>query len=273
MKEVISNIIFWWKLYWQEGIFQYLLLAAAVYLLIFHRKQKGTKEILPYGFFTLFLYLFPVSAFVIQKCIGGFVYWRTLWLLPMFPVIALGGAELIGSILDRIRLNRRILNVLLTLLFLATAALCTKTLLGSGDYVRVSNLQKVPEEVAQICNLVLEHADPEDDVIRLAADEHISSYVRVYDSSIHMPYGRRGTGALTLSQRRLHKLLNAEKPRYKRIARRGQLSDCDFLVVKITPKYRSRIMKRNGYSMVGQVNTYGIFKRVKIIDFRKNKGK
>lgn len=269
MKDVISNIIFWWQLYWQEGIFQYLLLFAALYLLVFRRRHPGTRQILPYTAAVLFLYICPLSALVIQKCIGASVYWRMLWLLPTVPVIALAGAEYLGSILDHIHINRRLLNILLTLVFILTAALCGKTLLASGDYVKVSNLQKVPEEVAQVCNIVLEHADPEDDVLMVAADEHLASYIRVYDSSIHMPFGRRGKGALTAPQRRLRRLLNAEKLRYKRIARRAQQADCDFVVVKITESYRPRYMKKNGYKMISQVNTYGIFKRYKVIEFSK----
>ena len=267
MKDVISSIIFWWRLYWQEGIFQYLLLLAAVYLLIFRRRHRGTCQILPYTAVVLLLFICPFSAFVIQKCIGASVYWRMLWLLPTVPVIALAGAECLGTILDRIRMNRRLLNIILTILFIITAGLCGKALLTSGDYVKVANLQKVPEEVAQICNIILENADPEDDVLMAAADEHLASYIRVYDSSIHMPFGRRGKGALTAPQRGLRRLLNAEKLRYKRIARRAQRSDCDFVVVKITEYYRPRYMKKNGYKMVGQVNTYGIFKRVKIKNY------
>lgn len=271
MKNVISNIIFWWPRYWQDGNFQYLLLIAAVYLLIFRRKHRGTQQILPYTAFALFLFVCPVSAFVIQKCIGAFVYWRMLWLLPTVPVIALAGAECFGSFLDRIYMNRKILNLLLTLVFIVTAGLCGKALLTSGDYVKVSNLQKVPEEVAQICNIVLEHADPEDEVLMLAADEHLASYVRVYDSSIHMPFGRRGKGALTSPQRFLHRLLNAETLRYKKISKRAQQSDCDFVIVTIADNYQPALMEQNGYVMIAEINSYGIFKRERIIEFPQKK--
>lgn len=272
MKDAISNILFWWPLYWQEGIFQYLLLIAAIYLLIFRRRHRGTQEILPYTAIVLLLFLCPVSAFVIQTCIGASVYWRMLWLLPTVPVIALAGAECLGSILDRIHINRKLLNLLLTLVFIVTAGLCGRALLTSGDYVKVSNLQKVPEEVAQVCNLVLEHADPEDDVLMLAADEYLSSYIRVYDASIHMPFGRRGKGAMTTPQRRLRRLLNAEELRYKRIAKRAQQSDCDFVVIKINETYHPDHMLDRGYAMIGQINTYGVFKRETVIEYpRKNK--
>ena len=267
MKDTISNIIFWWPSYWQDGNFQYLLLIAAVYLLIFRRRHRGTHQILPYTAFVLLLFVCPVSAFVIQKCIGAAVYWRMLWLLPTVPVISLAGAECFGTFLDRLHMNRRLLNVLLTFIFLVTAGLCGRALLTSGDYVRVSNLQKVPEEVAQICNLVLEHADPEDDVLMLAADEHISSYVRVYDSSIHMPFGRRGKGALTSPQRFLHRLLNAEQMKYKKISKRAQQSDCDFVVADIADNYQPELMEQNGYVLIAEINSYGIFKRERIIDF------
>ena len=42
MKEIVKQTLVFWQNYWGEGYFQYLLLAAVLYLLIFRRKNKKT---------------------------------------------------------------------------------------------------------------------------------------------------------------------------------------------------------------------------------------
>ena len=52
------------------------------------RNKKSTKYLIPYTVVVLAVFFCPISAKVIQKCIGSTVYWRVLWLLPVIPLIA-----------------------------------------------------------------------------------------------------------------------------------------------------------------------------------------
>ena len=95
MKELINQILNFWSNYWGDSLFLYLLILAAAYLLIFKRKEENVKYVLTYLLIMLFLFFCPLTAAVIQKCIGESVYWRVLWLIPSSPVIALAMTELI----------------------------------------------------------------------------------------------------------------------------------------------------------------------------------
>lgn len=90
MKEMIKKSLGFWNNYWGDSVFPYLLAIALLYLLIFKRKKKTTRYVLGYVFLALFLFFFPYTAKIIQKCIGENVYWRVLWLVPSTPVIGPG---------------------------------------------------------------------------------------------------------------------------------------------------------------------------------------
>ncbi len=256
MKESISWIVTNWNLYWGDGSFQYLLLAAAVYLIGWKRKKRSVQQVLLYLLAALFLFACPLTAAVIQKCIGESVYWRILWILPVTPVIALAGTELSE---DR---HTDFLRSGLAVVFLCAAVICANSLLHSGNYSKTANRQKVPDEVANICNLVQENAD-EGTTIRLAADDHIAAYVRVYDPSILMPYGRRTKGSLDRDSRLLYYLINGDPPLHYGLITKFALSKrCNFISVAIPEDFNTGAMESMGYTLIGTVNQYGVFKQI-----------
>ena len=63
-------------------------------------------------------------------------------------------------------------------------------MIKAGNFERVYNRQQVPDQIAMICNRINE--DREGKKVRIAADEYTASYIRVYDPSLKMAYGRRG---------------------------------------------------------------------------------
>ena len=90
MREILQNALTSWDKYWDGSIYPYLLLGAALYLLFFEKKRKQAGYLLGYLVITLALMFCPVTAALIEKCIGGMVYWRVVWIFPALPVIALG---------------------------------------------------------------------------------------------------------------------------------------------------------------------------------------
>ena len=88
MREAIAVTLDAWQKYWGNGFYEYLLAVAGLYFLIFGRKKQKAKELLLYVAVVLIIFFCPVTAWIIQKCVGGSVYWRVLWILPMTPLIA-----------------------------------------------------------------------------------------------------------------------------------------------------------------------------------------
>lgn len=252
MKEIIECTVSSWGLYWGEGYYQYLLLGAVLYLLVFKRKKQSTRTLVPYFFIALVVFSFPVFAGVIMKCIGKSVYWRILWIFPTGLAIALAGTEFIISQKTRV--------VRWGLLFLCCMAIAVsgESVWQAGVYEKVNNYQKVPDVVVQICNIIKE--DSEEEPVRLAADDFIASYVRVYDPSIRMPYGRAGRGAKTEKALTLYNEMSSFEPDYKKIGLLSRSGKCRYLTVQLSKESQKEILARCGYKEIAMVNAYGVFK-------------
>lgn len=254
MKAVMEWIFSMWQMYWSGGFYQYLLLASAVYLLIFRRKKQSTRQVLAFSFVLLLIFVCPFTAKIIRACIGQSVYWRVLWLLPAIPVIALAAAEFLSG------RKSKLLQAALLLLCCIVIALSGKDMFSDGNYTLTVNRQKVPDDVAHVCNMVLEEAEKDglSDVC-LVSDEYLCSYVRVYEPSIRQPYGRRGMGSLVISNERLYRLMHQEEPRdYGRIARICKKKGYQFLAVSV-PEEKEPEITRYGFVRIGDVGSYSIY--------------
>lgn len=256
MKAILSWILSIWKMYWNEGFYQYLLLLSVVYLLICKRKKTGTRQALPFLFAMLFVFFCPFTAVLIRACIGESVYWRALWLIPLIPVIALGATEFLR---DR---KTKLAQAVLLLLFVGVIAVSGKSVMQAGNYIRLANHQKVPNEVAYVCNLMQEKAQEENlTKIRVASDDYISSYIRVYDPTILMPYGRWGKGALNYHATSLYKLVNSDAPNYTKLGKRAKKTHCNFLVLPETSADPTKGLSKYKFEEIGTAGSYTIYYR------------
>lgn len=250
MREIVKIILERWTQYWGEGAYQWLFLAALGYLLLFKRKKEYVKDILLYVAIVLVLFWFPGTAVIIQKCIGQRVYWRVLWLLLNVPVCALAVTEFLK---ERHTVGK-IIGVCAAVVLIS---FCGKGLLKSGVYEPAHNNQKIPYEAAMICNLIKEDAKGEQ--IHLATDDNLASYVRVYDPSITMPYGRGGQGASNRKSKRLYKEICAEEKRYIRIAKYAKAIGCNYIVCNVADEAALLIFEEVGFEVIGTLNQYTIF--------------
>lgn len=148
MREIFENALTSWDKYWDGSFYPYLLLGAALYLLLFERKRKKAGYLLGYLGITLFLFFCPLTSALIQKCIGSMVYWRAIWLLPAVPVMACAFTGLAGKI------RNAGLQIIPVVLCLTLVIFCGTSVWQAGNYVKVANRQKVPEEAAQAAEVI-----------------------------------------------------------------------------------------------------------------------
>lgn len=251
MKEMIKKSLGFWNNYWGDSVFPYLLAIALLYLLIFKRKKKTTRYVLGYVFLALFLFFFPYTAKIIQKCIGENVYWRILWLVPSTSVIALAMTEFIRG-------RKAVLQPVLLVLCTAVIALGGKEFYTEGYYHKVNNYQQVPDVVAGICELAKQDAGGEK--FLLVADEYVSSYIRVYDPSIYLPFGRRGSGGAIGTRRQLYFEINAPSFNYTSIAKYAKRNRCNYLVVKIPNEQQKKELEACRYQELGVIGEYSVYR-------------
>ena len=249
MKEMINKSLEFWNNYWGGSLFPWLLAASVLYLLIFKHRKKTVRYVLAYVCVTLFLFFFPYTAKIIQKCVGESVYWRVLWIVLSAPVTALAMVEFIRG-------RKGFLQQILLVLFAGVIVWSGKEFYTEGYYHKVNNYQQVPDSVAGICELVRQDAGDQDFV--LVADDYISSYVRVYDPSIYLPFGRRGSGGAVGARRQLYLEINAPVFNYTNIARYARWVKCNYLVVKIPNEQQKAELERYGYHELGVVGEYSV---------------
>ena len=251
MKEMIKKSLGFWNNYWGSSIFPYLLVIALLYLLIFKHKKKTTRYVLAYVFLMLFLFFFPYTAKIIQKCIGENVYWRVLWLVPSTSVIALALTEFIRG-------RKSFLQPVLLVLFAGMLAWGGKEFYTEGYYHKVNNYQQVPDVVAGICELAKQDADGKK--FLLVADEYVSSYIRVYDPSVYLPFGRRGSGGAVGARRQLYFEINEPAFNYANIAKYAEWVKCNYLVVKIPNEQQKEELEACHYQELGVVGEYSVYR-------------
>lgn len=251
MREVLKQAAGFWSNYWGDSLMVWLFFASLVFLLIFRRKKKSTKYLLAYSLIVIGVFFCPVTAKIIQKCIGSLVYWRVLWLLPLTPVIAAAMTEFLKE-------RKGLLQFVLVCAAAGAVAISGKGIYQAGNYELVRNNQKVPVEVAALCEMVKKDAG--DTPFLLAADNFISPYVRVYDPSIYMPFNREGRGGKGKKSYRLYQALNAPELDYHHIGAMGREFSCNYLVVRYPNEQQKKELEANQYQEVGTTGFYCLYR-------------
>lgn len=159
-----------------------LLFLCALFFLWLSEQDKGKKVLLVYLAVVIFaLFFFPVFSYVaIRFFLEEEIYYRFLWLLPMGAIVCYSITRLTGMMETKLRK-------------IIVGILCALYLAGSGEMVytnpavtRAENIYHLPESVIQVADrLVL----PGETVKAVVPSEMIQ-FIRQYDATIMMPYGR-----------------------------------------------------------------------------------
>lgn len=171
-----SLVIF--KLYTGLRFLFLITLLAWVYLLV-KEKDSRVRVLLVYApIIIVLLFLFPMSRKVfVAAGLDGETYYRILWTIPM-GVIAVYGLCRLFEKYKKIGLA----------VSAALIVLCGSFVYQSNYISRAENLYHIPNTVIRICDRIR----PENPDARVSAvmPPELIHFVRQYDVSINMPYGR-----------------------------------------------------------------------------------
>lgn len=257
MEEVWNMSLETWLAYWGDGWHIFLFLLCLLYLVIPGKKrEKGDRRIfVGYTLVTLVIFFFPYTANVIANyCIGETVYWRVLWLLPTTSVIAYACTKLCTS------WKNAGFQMVFTALFLGIIVFTGTQVYVEGNYHVPDNQEKVSYEIKAIAELVREDAG--DKKKKLVAPDSIATYIRIYAPDIRMPYGRSSRGAGGEIAKQLHILLNQPQEQVEpaQVTDLASQARCNYLVVWMDEKGQEQEYESNGYSLLGMVDKYYIYK-------------
>lgn len=172
------------KLFFGNPILPIILLASAIYLIIFEKDviKKIILGVLPIVILAGFLLPITKIVYVAAFDDGSDTYYRILWLVPTYMVIGYAACKVIFGFESRIK-QRVALVVSLVIVALSGS------LVYLNQYMSVAeNLYHIPQSVIDVCQ-VIEPAEGEQRV-RAVFPSELVHFVRQYNTNILMPYGR-----------------------------------------------------------------------------------
>ncbi len=172
------------KLYGGNGMLLLMFIAASIYIIA---AEKDIKKKIILGILPLVIlagFLLPVTKIVYVAVFddGSDTYYRLLWIIPMYAVIAYGACKALIRI-KRASVRRGIFALMIVIIAV------TGSFVYGNQYMSVAeNLYHIPQNVIDICD-VISPAEGQPRV-RAAFPSELVHFVRQYDTDILMPYGR-----------------------------------------------------------------------------------
>jgi len=259
MEKIMEAVVTTYEKYVGSSWHMVLLAVAAVFILFFAKEKK--YKIIFSGYVILFgiIYLCPFTAWIIIKTfIGRTVYWRMFWSLPSALIIAYGCSCLLG------RIPAGWVKALTAIACVVCISVTGKIVVNMDIYDSNTNRFKLPAAVPGICELIKSDAQQQGlEVVKVVACNSLVSYIRQYDASILMPYGRNALRqeGLSTNEAELFELFNQEETNYERLNILMTEEECNYFIVSDTAGIKDKYLAK-GYQPVGEIEVYTIFRTV-----------
>lgn len=252
--EVFDLIKFFWKHYNGKGFYLYLFLGCMVLLLFLRERRKYNRYLFWYCIGGLILYWIPYTAKIIMDyAIGKTVYWRMFWLLPITFVIAYFAVSCISQ------LKNRLFAVVLAVLMLSGLTFSGRLVYNKDVFHKSTNYYKLPQTVLGVCDAMKKNADGEE--IRAIVPDELISYVRQYDPSIHLIYGRdagKDSRTDTMEAAIVYDVINNEEQDKETFREALALSGCNYLV--LSEEHTMDWYAEEEYEKIAKIDEYCIYR-------------
>lgn len=244
-----------------EGTYLILFLCGVFFIYLQEKKQKVRLAFVSYSVVILLLMVFPVTALVIMDyLIGEEVYWRMFWLLPIPFVLAYAAVRLLQK-------EKKGRKIVLAFFLCVAVILSGKWVYTNGEIEQSSNLEKIPSEVIEVCNALSQDAMKNGiEKKRVVVPSGLLPYIRQYDATIEMPYGRNAIKqeAMTENCENIYNIMCQKKAENKDISILCSLlkdEKCNYLVEKLEIAVEvQEQLEQFGYMQVGAVGEYVIYR-------------
>ncbi len=165
--------------YMGSGIIVAWFVISLIYL--FLKEKDSAKRILFLYFpvIVLLLYFNPLFVRIVYGIIGEEIYYRFLWIIPMTMTIAYGAVSIYGLLKQELR---GVFAIICAFLIMISGRL----IYSNVQFAVADNLYHIPGTVVKICDAIA----VEGREVTAAFPMEMVQYVRQYDSTICMPYGR-----------------------------------------------------------------------------------
>lgn len=236
---------------WQNISGSGMLLAlyvCAMIVLFYTEKETYKRILLVYlPLFWIGVLLLPVTYNVVAEVMDVEVYYRFFWMLPVTLVIAYTAVRVYHMYQGKYR----------TLVALGL----TLVMVFSGDFVynnwrysKAENVFHVPQTVVELCDMM--HTEGRE-VLALFPEE-LMQYVRQYDSTICLPYGRNVLVEDWNMNHPLYDMMEAEVVDCDALGKAAMTYRCAYVVLR---EARETIgdLTANGYVLKGSFGGYQVY--------------
>ena len=235
--------------YMGTGLIVIWYMISLIYLWI-NEKRKYLRLLFLYmPVILLLVYFNPLFARLVYNVAEGEIYYRILWLLPITPVIAYTTVCIYGRFMDRRRAD------LFALCAVGMIAVSGSFIYSSPLFSKAENVWHMPDSVVHICDAI---RVPGREVMALFPLELVS-YVRQYDPTICMPYGREMTVdrwhySDLLRDAMIEEIIDAEK-----MVPLAREAGCHYCILPVNQKIKGEL-KEYGWEIFGETDGYIIYR-------------
>ncbi|MCM1188890.1 MAG: hypothetical protein NC541_06300 [bacterium] len=244
-----EDVVWTFRNYMGTGLVVIWFLAALIYLFLCEKRKD--RRILFVYFPTVVLAFFfnPLFMRAVFVTIGGEVYFRICWILPVILVIAYAAVKIWEK-----------LSGAAQALFAAAAAvlivLSGKPVYENSLYSRAENIYHVPESVVQICDAITVPGIE----VKAVFPQEMLLYVRQYAPRVYMPYGRN-----TFDEELNNFLLAMERDTVdlEELAPYVDAKRCHYVILRETQEILQD-PEDYGWELFGQTDGYIIYRNQKV---------
>lgn len=237
------------KLYNGKSIYLTLFLCALLYLWM-TEEEKGKKVVLVYASAcVLGIFFFPVSAYVMLHY-DHEIYYRMLWFLPVNIGVAYAGIKLISR---EAKNGRKLVFFLL---------ICV-ILMAGGDYTydnptfeKAENAYHIPQYIINIADAI--GPKEENTWVDAVVPQEMLSYIRQYNSDIHLPYGREVLIERWNLWDPMYQTMEADIIYAQTLAKQAREDNCQYIILH-QDKVFDEDIEQYRFELVDNIDGYNIY--------------
>lgn len=231
--------------YMGTGLILIWYLAALIWLFLREKRKPFRIMFLYVPGVLLLLFFNPLFFGLFERFLGGEIYFRMIWLLPVSVTLAYSITVLLGEQKGR---KKAVFGALALLLVMISGKLVYMNPL----YSRAENVYHVPDEVVEICDRIQLPGRE----VRAAFPRELLLYVRQYSPVICMPYGRTVLQGYCDD---FELLMNGEEIDVEKMAEYSKARGCHYVIFS-EKKVLNGELKDYDFEWFGKVGEYVIYK-------------
>lgn len=243
-----------YQLFFNNSILGIVFVVSLLFFWIKSEKNRKEKEVV--GIVTIILFCIiwnPIFYTIMEKTGQSEYRWvRIYWLLFINVIIGIAITEL----MTMIKSGKQKIMLGIFLLILIGGVFGENRMINKDNYSSTENLYKIPQNIIDISDYIKQDAEKNERNISAIMPQELSTYIKMYDGEICLPYARLvfGEEAVFISE-----VLSSDVIDTVVLADVAKRRQYQYIVVH-EEKTLSEPFENNGYVYLDSVDGYCIYR-------------